>query len=211
MRLRPSPWILALSVVSVVFGCTCGEGLKQGTLIKRPDKFFPDTWKHAPASLVFPGFEVDAELELMIDGTRRTLRALRDGDLMDEEVYIVTTEVIEIEQIPPGAGERFDPPIPLLWSSMRIGDEREWKGKVLYGKQGIPTEATVKTSVESVTLATGPAETVYVEVNLRMDDGSPKKAERRLRFWFVKGEGPVKRDFGEQVREPRAESDADAG
>jgi len=39
-----------------------------------------------------------------------------------------------------------------------------------------------------------------------MMDSTPKEALRRLDFWFADGLGPVKRDYGNQVREPRAPS-----
>lgn len=137
-----------------------------------------------------------------IKGTQRTLTLFRHGKPLEKEVYNVTTEKVELVEIPPG--QKFDPPIPLLWEDMRAGEVRKWKGRLTNLSPEVTISAEVSAARAPLTTEMGPAESIHVRVVLTFDDRSPRPAERTLNFWFVKEEGPIKRDFGAQIREPKA-------
>ncbi|KAA0225276.1 MAG: hypothetical protein AKCLJLPJ_01929 [Fimbriimonadales bacterium] len=138
----------------------------------------------------------------------RTLKIVANNSTLEEEVYKVTTDGISL--ITFGINETFDPPLQLLKFPMRVGDGFDWSGTFTSGKP-LPTNAEITTAAESISLATGAAQAVRVDVLLKLSDGSPQPSERRMVFWFVKGEGPVRRDFGDDVREPRVEVAGNSG
>ena len=67
-----------------------------------------------------------------------------------------------------------------------------------------PATAEIDSSIGKVTMVDGPQTAVRVDVRLHMPAFGDSGAGRRaLVFWFVKGRGLVRREFGsESVREP---------
>ena len=101
-------------------------------------------------------------------------------------------------------GEHYDPPIPLLRFPMTVGESWNWSGYMTATAVARPATAEIDSSIGKVTMADGPQTAVRVDVRLHMpafrDSGAGRRA---LVFWFVKGRGLVRREFGsESVREP---------
>ena len=185
------------------FGC-CSSPVRHGAEISYNDDYFPDKLKHTHATLKLGNMDLRAELSLIKSDQTIIIQAIKEGIVLDEEIYRVTTEGVWLLQI--GEGEEFEPGITLLKYPMKIGDKFDWKGHLVYGNRKIKSDAVVTTRTETISLATGSAEAVKSEVVLKIHDGSPTPAERKLDIWFVKGEGPVKRDFGNRIREPRTKT-----
>lgn len=191
-------WLAVIACLAI--GCARET---TGARIDRSGNYFPETFS-GPVTLTLANVEVPAEAVLTNHGSAYALAIQRNGVTLEEEVYDVDTKGISAVQL--GTGERLDPPLPLLELPMRIGEEFGWTGDVIVGSTKIPAEATISTERSRPDLPTGPVEAVHVVVILRMMDGTPKEALRRLDFWFADGLGPIKRDYGNQVREPRVPS-----
>lgn len=194
-----------LSVFTLLLlGCTPQGGDKE---LRYSDNYFPSEWKQPYATLRLANLEIPIELKLEAKGTERELQLINEGVVMEKETYRVTTEGIWLVRLRDGeTGETFAPELPLLRFPMRVGEDLSWEGKLVIGTREIPSRAKIHTSAETITFETGVTEAVHVEVALELDDGSPRPAQRRLAFWFVKGEGPLKREYGtsgQEVREPR--------
>lgn len=122
------------------------------------------------------------------------------GEIFETESYEVLPETVSLVN---AAGETYDPPVPLLRFPMNVGDAWDWKGKMMTGPISHDSAATVTTGADKVDMAGSQSDAVRVDVDLRMDSGTDKPALRRLEFWFVKGKGLVKREFGSSTsREP---------
>jgi hypothetical protein len=176
-----------------------------GSDISAAENFFPEKWSSSLVSLNLAGIEIDGDAEMKVSGEARVLSVAKDGAVIDEESYIVKSDGVYLARKGTAGGDTFEPPIPLLKYPSKVGDKYEWTGTVSSGgPDRIKSEASITTSAESLSLATGTHEAVRVSIALLIHDG-PKPAERKMSFWFVKGQGPVKRDFGtNQVRVPRA-------
>lgn len=164
-------------------------------------EWFPGKMAAQPVTLHLANIELTGNMTLDVDGNTRKLQVVKDGAVMETEVYDVGDERIALSQF--GTGERLEPPMPLLGIPPEVGQTLEWEGHIIIATRKIPASASVSSEAERLELATGPMETVHVTVNLEIKDGSPEPAKRKLQFWFAKGYGPIKRDFGNQVREPR--------
>lgn len=154
-----------------------------------------------PVTLRLANVSIEAEAKMSIDGTTRTIHIVQNGVPIEEEVYVVTTGSIAVKSL--GTGESFEPPLVLIAFPMTIGDKSEWTGKLGFAGPQHPTTAAITTSRDRPDLPTGPRETLKVGVELKIDDGSPKPALRKLDFWFAEGVGPIRRDYGNQIRMPR--------
>lgn len=173
--------------------------------LRYSDDYFPSEWKQRYATLRLANLEIPIELKLEARTTERELQLINEGVVMEKETYRVTTEGIWLVKLRDGeTGETFVPALPLLQFPMRVGDSFSWDGKMIIGNRALPTSGRIQTGAETISLATGPTEAVRVEILLELRDGSPRPAQRRLTFWFVKGEGPLRRDYGgQEIREPR--------
>lgn len=192
------PVLLALLTVAVA-GCVPGNSLDFDK-IERTQDFFPTKFE-MPITLRLANVAIEAEAKMTVDGTTRTIKISKDGVPIEEEVYIVTTEQVAVKSL--GTGETFDPPITLIKFPMTIGDAFDWEGKIVFAGHDMVGKAKAVTSRDTPDLATGPKETLRVAVELEISDGSPKPAMRRLDYWFAEGVGPIRRDYGNQVRTPR--------
>lgn len=193
-------WLL-LFAACVCVGCSTNKGI--GRTVSESDDLFPSTWKHAPVTLNLGGVEIDASVELESDGSKRELQVIGDGAVLDQEVYIVDAEGISLQLFGPSEGESYDPPLPLIRYATRIGETLEWSGKYRVADRSLSATAKCTTVIEQIPLATGPIEAIRCQIELQIDDTTKDKVKRGLTVWFAKGEGPVKRDFGKQVRTPR--------
>ena len=191
--------VLFALCIAAVTGCLDDRSLDLNRIELTQD-LFPDTFD-MPVTLRLANVIIEAEAKMVVDGNTRTIKISRDGVPIEDEIYIVTRESVSIKSL--GTGEAFDPPLVLFKMPLNIGDTYEWKGKIDFAGPSVESSASVVTSKDTPDLPTGPRETVRVAVELRIDDGSPQPAVRKLDFWFAEGVGPIRRDFGNQLRTPR--------
>jgi len=194
---------LRLAVPFVVLvaaaGCFDDGGLDLNRVENAQD-LFPETFE-MPVTLRLANVSIEADAKMTVSGTTRTILISRDGVPIEEEVYVVTRESVAIKSL--GTGEAFNPPIVLFEMPLSIGDIFEWTGKIDFAGPALDATAKAVTSRDRPDLPTGPRETVKVAVELLIDDGSPKPAVRKLDFWFAESVGPIRRDYGNQIRSPR--------
>jgi len=188
---------LAPTLLVALAGCVGDESASTGSSAA----LFPSEWKNPFVTLRIASMEMPATISLTAGGTRRKLSIQRDGVTIEEEVYGVTTEEITLVQL--GTAESFSPPIPLLRFPVAIGKSLDWKGQLLLSDREFFGTAKIVSERTMADMPNGSFETVLVTVDLSIDTGD-QGAKRKLRIWFADGEGPIKRDFGNQVREPRA-------
>jgi hypothetical protein len=180
-------------------GCFGHQGLDTNRVEQTAD-LFPETFE-MPVTLRLANVAIEADAKMVVAGSTRTIQVSRDGIPIEDEVYIVTRDSVAIKSL--GTGEAFDPPLTLFKMPLNIGDSFDWKGKIDFAGPALEATATAVTSRDRPDLPTGPRETVRVAVELKIDDGSPQPAVRKLDFWFAAGVGPIRRDYGNQVRTPR--------
>lgn len=193
---------LFFSIFASLFGCACRSGGALGNDITFSEEYFPKTWK-SNATLNLAGIKMDCTVSITAEGVSRVLKLISDKVVVEEELYSLTTDGLILTRIGPTPGESFEPGIPILKFPSSVGDSWTWSGKIKIVGRSIEAEAEIKTRSESVRFVSGQANPIVSEINLKLNDGSPTPAQRRLTIWVVKGEGPVKRDFGNQIREPR--------
>lgn len=192
------PVLITLLAASVA-GCVTGSSVDFDK-IERTQDFFPATFE-MPVTLRLANVAIEADAKMTVDGTTRTIKIVKDGVPIEEEVYVVTTDQVAVKSM--GTGETFDPPLPLIKFPMSVGDAFDWEGKIVFAGHELAGKAKAVTSRDTPDLATGPRETLKVAVQLEISDGSPKPAIRKLDYWFAEGVGPIRRDYGNQVRTPR--------
>jgi hypothetical protein len=168
--------------------------------VERTQDLFPDTFE-MPVTLRLAHVDIKADAKMTIDGAIRTISISQDGVPIEDEVYVVTRESVSLKSL--STGEAFEPPLLLFELPLEIGDTFDWSGKIDFAGPALDASAHIVTSRDNPELATGPRETVRVAVELKIDDGSPKEAVRNLNFWFASGVGPIRRDYGNQLRTPR--------
>ena len=191
--------VLPAVAVLALAGCVQEQQLSGNTIEQSAD-LFPETFQ-MPVTMRLANVLIEAEAKMKIDGTTRTIEISSDGVPIEDEVYVVTRDSIAVKSL--STSESFDPPLVLIKMPLTIGDTYEWEGKIDFAGPALESTATVVTSKDTPDLPTGPRETVRVAVELRIDDGSPKPAIRKLDFWFAEGVGPIRRDYGNQLRTPR--------
>jgi len=191
--------VLVVILAASSTGCVTGSNVDFDK-IERTQDFFPTKFE-MPITLRLANVAIEADAKMTVDGTTRTIKIFKDGVPIEEEVYVVTTELVAVKSM--GTGETFEPPLPLIKFPMSVGDSFDWEGKIVFAGHELEGKAKSVTSRDTPDLATGPRETLKVAVELEISDGSPKPATRKLEYWFAEGVGPVRRDYGNQVRTPR--------
>ncbi len=183
--------------------CSCAPKGQLGTTIGKSDNLFPEAWPHPEINLTLAGQEIPAKVVMNKHGDEREI-VIMNGDVrLESELYLVNDSGIFLKRIGPSDGEWYDPPIPLLKYPAHVGETDRWSGSYAVGDRKIPANAKISLSLEQVSLATGTAQALRCNVDLVIDDGSNQNVKHALVFWFTKGGGPVKRDFGDQIRAPR--------
>ena len=188
------------AVVALILTGCIDERALEFTPIEQSAEFFPTTFE-MPVTLRLANVAIEADAKMVVEGNTRTIRITQDGVPIEDEVYIVTSEAVSVKSL--GTGEQFEPPLVLFQVPFSIGDSFDWSGKIDLAGPALISTAKAVTSRDRPDLATGPREALKVAVELKIDDGSPKPALRKLDFWFVEGVGPVRRDYGNQIRTPR--------
>lgn len=125
----------------------------------------------------------------------------RHGETFEHEAYQFDSDRFALWR---AGGEMYDPVIPLLKNPVVIGSKWAWNGRMVLAVDGVPltgpgastpASADVAIARDKLNLRAGPVESTRVDVILRMSSGSDTPAERKLSFWFVAGQGMVKREF----------------
>lgn len=194
-----------LPLVLLLSGCTqsvktLGDTLTSGTEI------FPASVKGGPVSLVLGGIDIPATSKITASDATREIRVFANDEEIESEVYRVTEQEIALSQIGIGkglGGETYEPPLTLVRFPMAVGEKFEWSGKIIIGERTLDATAVTNSKREQVSLATGTLEALYLQTTLKISDRAGMASERKFEFWFGMGLGPVKRDFGQQIRTPR--------
>lgn len=173
-----------------------GERLESRASVK------PDALPYDRAGLILAGTVLPVQLKRTENQDTVSFQLVAHGEVLEEETYTFHDGDFNIAS---AAGESYQPAIMLLKFPMSVGDHWDWKGKMGAGEIMRDATAAVTTSGETINLpgVSGPA--IKVNVRLQMESGGPQPAVRDLTFWFMKGKGIVKREFGaSSTRQPVA-------
>lgn len=189
-----------LSLV-VLAGCTGGKSSGTGEKFESVRDLQPDAAIAQNASLKIGQVDVPVAVVQSTETDRMILALEAHGQVFEREVYRVAGDSFDLVE---GAGEVYEDPLPILKFPLAIGDAWSWKGKMSSGNEPHDASAKIATSSEPLLLpAEGSTPSVLVVVDLEISGAGPTPATRKLRFWFVKGKGLVKRQFGiASTREP---------
>jgi len=190
-------WIL--TAVAVV-GCSSNKS-GTGPAIEALGDLNPNAKIADRAIVKIAEIDIPVEVVQSDQGGDLKLQLEAYGQVFEREQYKYDDKSFNLVD---AAGESYEPPLPLLKFPMRVGDTFTWKGRMTAGTA--PHEAEAKISISTDKLigtATGPQECILVVVDLSIESGASKPATRKLRFWFVKDKGLLKRQFGiGSTREP---------
>jgi len=190
----------ALAILALCIGCkTTSSGT--GEAYENINDLKPATMIPATASLQIGKIDMPVEVRQSQAGQDLNIELLAHGQVLETESYKVTDKAFLLAH---AAGEHYKDPLPLLKFPMKVGDTWNWVGTMTAGDAPHKAQAVVSTTSESILLPTaGATETVLVVVDLSIAGGGPTPAKRRMRFWFAKNMGLVKRQFGDaSSREP---------
>lgn len=140
--------------------------------------------------------EIDMPVEIVqtTTGDEMTIEISAHGQVFENETYQIGDKSFDLLDV---AGEHYDPKLPLLKFPMRVGEVWNWTGKMTAGDEPHQATATVTSTNDSVLLpGSGSTDTILVIVDLSIESGGPTPANRKLRFWFAKDKGLIKRQFG---------------
>lgn len=173
-----------------------------GTMMTRED-LQPDGAPPAQEHLLYgtPPL-IPIQVKTSKKGPDLTIDLLAHGELFDSERYQSTDATFAVAQ---AAGEDYVPPIPILQFPLNVGGAAwTWSGTLSSDRDPHPSVARISTSFDKILLGQNPVWAVKAEVNIVIDVHTPdRSAERRLTFWFMKGNGLIQREFGSgSVRKP---------
>jgi hypothetical protein len=191
----------AASLVSCS-GCDRGEMIEKpsvsGAYIGTIDEISPTKGIPTKAQMAIEGSKVVVQLEAHEEGHDFEIELNTDDEHFDHEAYSVWPTQFSLEKV---AGEEFDKPLTLLKFPMHVGETWDWQGYVSADGDRLGATAHVATSQESVYIRSVPVTAIVSRVTLKIM--AKKPIERRLKFYFAKGYGLFKREFGDNsVREP---------
>lgn len=141
------------------------------------------------------GTPVEVEVKSNSNGLDRIIIVESHGKTLEKEQYRITAKKFELIE---AAGERFSTPIPLLEFPLRIGDQYDWKGKLVTNSGSVPADAVITTENRILSRKDKSDQAVLVTVKLKLEK---EETDRRLSLWFIPKEGLVRREFGTCVRE----------
>lgn len=164
--------------------------------VHKVDEFLPLNGGQTEAVFSVDGTTTDYKLKTVREGAKVSFFAISHDMIVDEETYEVSGDQVVLRY---AAGEEFQEPIPLMKFPLTVGDEYQWKGTMLASQVPIQGSAKVVTSTDFVRLKDKGQDAIKVEINLTFGKG----ANRKLSFWFVKGQGVLRTEMGKNVREPK--------
>lgn len=193
---------LAVALILVglgLVGCFSGRGGPSGKTSSGPpiassSDLKPDAKIPLKANLRIGEIDMPVEIKQTQTGEEIRIDLEAHGQVLEDESYLAKLNSFELKAV---AGENYTAPLPLLKFPMNVGDTWNWVGTMTAGDEPHKATAVVNTSLDKVLLpASGSQEAVLVVVDLQIESGGPEPALRKLRFWFVKNKGLVKRQFG---------------
>lgn len=151
--------------------------------------------------LTLAGDKIPVEVAARQSNGALTLLIQAHGSVFDREEYRNDLDSFGLSY---AAGERYEPPIPLLRFPMNVGQAWSWKGTMTESAAPIRAHADVRTSMSKLAIGGTPQSAVQVEVALYLQENPQEDPKRRdLTFWFVEGKGVARREFGtESARGP---------
>ena len=164
--------------------------------VHKMDDFLPLDSGQKETLYTVDGTKTNYSLKTKKDGSSVHFQAISEGKVIDEEVYDVQNRTILLKE---AVGENFLPPITLIEFPLEVGSQYQWKGKLACELNKIDGSATVLTSTDFVSLKDKSEDAIKVEVNLSFGSGG----NRKLSFWFVKGQGILKTEMVKTIREPK--------
>jgi hypothetical protein len=188
--------LVATASILVCLGLLGCQSKGGGTGASVPSAFNlkPDAKIPLKASLKIGEIDMPVEIKQTQTGDQIRIDLEAHGQVLESEAYLAKEGAFELAAV---AGENYKDPLPLLKFPMNVGDTWNWVGTMTAGDEPHKASATISTSSDKVLLpASGSQEAVLVVVDLEIESGGPEPAKRKLRFWFVKDKGLVKRQFG---------------
>jgi hypothetical protein len=157
-----------------------------------------------PQRIVYAGTVIPAETKVNLMNDEFSIELWYNEVSLEKEVYKSSAKEFSLVN---AAGEDYAPPIPLLRFPMNAGASFKWSGKMITGPTSRNATALISTREDKVDMG-GVTDALVVEVDISMESGANAPATRQLLFWFVKGKGVVKRDFGASTsRVPASSTD----
>lgn len=195
---RAIPAVLALLALA---GCTGKSASGSGEEFASINDLKPDALIPKTANLKIGQVDVPVEVLQEASADQMVLTLEAHGQTFEKEVYRATDASFELVE---GAGELYEKPMPILKFPLAVGDAWNWSGTMSAGNEPHKATAKIATSEEPLLLPVeGSTPSVLVVVDLSIQGSGPTPATRKLRFWFVKDKGLVKRQFGiASSREP---------
>lgn len=153
----------------------------------------PAAYNDPRAKLILGGISIETEVKVTKNADSLTYEFLSHDIALDTERYALVGGGFQLVE---ASSETYHPPLDLLRPSMTIGESWEWAGHMKAGSVERKATATVLTSSETLTLKQGQHDSLKCVVQLSIESGGIKPAEKTLAFWFVPQRGLVKREFG---------------
>lgn len=166
------------------------------------DELKPSALVSAKATLTYANLDIPVEMKVKKGVSEIEVELIAHEEVMETEIYTFDMESFKLKE---AAAESYNPPLPLLTFPLNLGETKTWSGTILSGDSPHKGDATISAKEDAVDMPDGTQQpAIKVTVELRYDSGTPVPAKRTLEFWFAKGQGPIKRDFGEGAsRAPR--------
>lgn len=182
-------WAVATALFGV-FGCQ-SAGEKGLGPVHRLAEVKPDATPGERATLSMVGSDSTVDVEATRTGDTLVF-SLKAFDVeIEREVYSLAGGGFALVE---AMGMTYEPPIPLLTEVSRIGDVRDWRGKLRWAADRTASgTATITLSQSRLEAPDEPA--ILVTVELAVDSGARSPAKRAMKFWFVPGKGLLQRDF----------------
>jgi hypothetical protein len=199
-NLRLALVILGTAAAAYLTSCTAQKPSAlvtkgSGAYIGSQSDLKPDGDPGPKAKMVMSGMIIPVDVKTKASPQEFDIDLWYQGELFEEEQYHVTPDEFQLVN---SASETYSPPIPLLRFPMNVGDVWKWSGQMITGPVGRGAKATIRTQDDKVDMGAA-TDALMVEVDLSIESGASEPAMRRLTFWFVKGKGLVKRQFGDST------------
>jgi hypothetical protein len=165
------------------------------------EEIAPQTPPGTQAELLLAGTTYSVDLKTTDKAGNLRIDLIGHGEVFETEDYEYDPHSFSVEE---AAEEQYAPPLPLLTFPIRTEDPVSWSGTLTSGHIGRQATATVTTTTERSYLGGAGEDTLKVNVVLNMvADPNHPPLSRQLVFWFARGRGLVKREFGTtSVRQP---------
>jgi hypothetical protein len=183
-------------------GCDTTESVvvDSGPRINSREDMNPTADPPVAATVTSAGTTRQVSLCTDVDGESYSIDMLLHDESYDQEVYDLRGGAFSIAE---AAGERYEPPIPILKFPMVVGEPWEWSGQMSSGSVPVPATGTIETFADRVYVCGMPVDCVIARVKLVLDATSNAPILREMTFYFSPDKGLFKREYGTQsIREP---------